>query len=135
MSKTMLIVDDDDDWRVTLAGLVGDCFPYITIVAAGSADEAKRLLETVRVDLAILDIRLDETDEDNMDGLLLMEYIQAEYQNSVRVIMMTGYAGIHMVTRSLKPSAIGIRPAMDFLEKSELHIKLIPCLQVILVST
>ena len=68
-SSKLLVVDDIKDWQITLSGVLRD-IGYI-VATAGSMAEAIKLLENNKYDLALLDLRLDETDEDNVDGLKL----------------------------------------------------------------
>ncbi len=60
---TILIVDDLPDWRATLSGILFD--EGYQVRRTGSREEALQMLETERFHLAVLDVRLDETDEDN----------------------------------------------------------------------
>jgi CheY-like chemotaxis protein len=111
-----LLVDDLADVRVTLSGLLSDEGYHVR--SASSRVEALQALEAERFHVAILDVRLDETDEGNQDGLLLMHEIEAKYPTVV-TIMLTAYADVKMVRESLEPSRKGTSPAFAFLEKSE----------------
>lgn len=71
MSPSVLIVDDVQDWREMLAGLISEVYPRVTVASVASADQAREQLESRQFDLAVIDIRLDELDEDNVDGLFL----------------------------------------------------------------
>ena len=50
-------------------------------------------MDTERFHVAVLDVRLDESDEDNIDGLLLMEDIRRKWPTTA-VIILTGYATV-----------------------------------------
>lgn len=76
----VLFVDDD---RITLAAvqrLVRE-EPYRAIFAA-SGSQALEVLESEPVDVVVTDIMMPE-----MDGLTLLDWVQAEYPDSIRVIM------------------------------------------------
>jgi len=64
-------------------------------------------------------VRLDETDEDNRDGLQLMREIR-EKDPVVAIIILTGYADVKMVQEALQPDREGVALAFSFLEKSEI---------------
>lgn len=131
MSLSVLVVDDVQDWRNMLVGLMRDIYPNATIFSAVSVEEAKQCLQENHIDLAVLDVRLDELDEDNVGGLLLMEHIGDNF-DSVQTIIITGYASIDRVKRSLRPNKSGRRPAVDFIEKSNIHVELLPRLRMIM---
>jgi len=113
----VLVVDDIPDVRVTLSGLLSD--EGYDVRSAPSKEEALRMMAAERFDVAVLDARLDDTDEDNRDGLLLMHEIK-ELDPATAIIILTGYADVQMVRDALQPNAQGIAPAFGFLEKSEL---------------
>jgi len=73
----ILVVDDLPDWRETLGGLLVDA-GYDILVACSYAS-ALRLLAANHFDLAVLDIRLDETDDGNTDGLDLAAEIKSRW--------------------------------------------------------
>ena len=97
----VLVVDDLPDWRVTLSGLLID--QGYDVQVASSLDDAMELLESESFRVAILDVRLDETDEDNRDGLFLMRRIKERW-SSVDVIILTGYADVGMAQEALIPT-------------------------------
>jgi CheY-like chemotaxis protein len=113
----ILVVDDISDVRATLSGFLID--EGYDICSAASMEEALELLAINHFDVAVLDVRLDETDEDNRDGLLLMHTIKKKYPHTVSVLL-TGYADVKMVREALQPDSRGVAPAFGFLEKSEI---------------
>lgn len=118
MSKgRILIVDDLPDVRATLSGLLSD--EGYEVRSASSRAEALQILDAERFHVAVLDVRLDETDEDNQDGLLLMHEIREKYPTAA-IIILTGYANVKMVQEALQPRLEGPSPAFAFLEKSEI---------------
>ncbi len=123
MSKgRVLVVDDLPDVRATLAGLLSDA--GYDVRSASSRVEALQIMEAGRFHVAVLDVRLDEADEDNQDGLLLMHEIRAKNPD-IAIIILTGYANVKMVRDVLQPNRDGVAPAFGFLEKSELD-QLVP---------
>ncbi len=131
MSHTILVVDDVSDWRDMLAGLIEDVYPKFKVVTASSIDEAKNQLTQHNFDLAILDVRLDESDESNTEGLVLMEFIRGHY-TQLPVLIITGYPNLDTVRQAMRPGESGIRPAVDYLEKAKLNIELLPRISEIL---
>ena len=63
----ILIVDDLPDWRITLESWLSDLGYRCT--TASSVEEAIRIVNTRRITLAILDVRLDESSENDREGL------------------------------------------------------------------
>jgi CheY-like chemotaxis protein len=110
----ILVVDDLPDWRATLSGILLD--EGYEVCVAGDRQEALRLLEAECFHLAVLDVRLDEADEDNREGLELMRQIKA-YDPTTAVIILTGYADVRMVQDALRPQANGLPFAYSFVEK------------------
>lgn len=113
----ILVVDDLPDVRATLSGLLSD--EGYDVRSASSRVEALQMVDAERFDVAVLDVRLDEIDEDNQDGLLLMHDIK-EKDPTVAIIILTGYADVKMVREALQPDREGVAPAFGFLEKSEI---------------
>ena len=112
----VLVVDDLLDVRTTLSGLLSD--EGYEVRSASSRVEALQMVDAERFHVAVLDVRLDEADEDNQDGLLLMHEIREKDPN-VAIIILTGYANVKMVREALQPDREGVSPAFGFLEKSE----------------
>jgi len=112
----VLVVDDLPDVCATLSGLLSD--EGYDVRSVSSRVEALQMLDAERFHIAVLDVRLDEADEDNQDGLLLMHEIREKDPN-VAIIILTGYANIKMVREALQPDREGVSPAFGFLEKSE----------------
>lgn len=101
MRGKILVVDDLPDVRSTVSGLLRD-EGYLTRVAA-SREEALAILENERFHIAVLDVRLDESDEDNREGMELLREINQRYP-AITVIMLTGYADAEMVREALQPT-------------------------------
>lgn len=113
----ILVVDDLPDVRNTISGLLSDA--GFDVRSASNKNDALQMLRTDKFNVAILDIRLDETDEDNKDGLFLMHEIKKQYP-STAILILTGYADVKIVREALQPNQDGDSPAFGFLEKTEL---------------
>lgn len=112
MKGNILIVEDYADWRELLSELIRH--EGYQVEAIGSFEEARSyLVQTHDLDVAILDIRLMETDENNEDGLRLLADIQ-ERQPFTRVIMITGYGTMEIQRKAFREFG-----AFDFFRKEE----------------
>ncbi len=87
-SKHVLIIDDQENWRIALKTLIEEAGVRVT-VAPNFAD-AKRALTTERFDLALLDVRLVDEDEFNVEGLDLLHLIRAANPET-KTVILTGY--------------------------------------------
>jgi CheY-like chemotaxis protein len=113
----ILVVDDLADWRKTLSGLLREEGYKVDIT--DSFQSAVTLLRSKKFDLAILDLRLDETDENNTQGLDLASEIK-RYWMSIKTIIITGYDNPEIVKRAMEPqSSSKKRVADDFIPKTE----------------
>jgi DNA-binding NtrC family response regulator len=112
MRGKILIVEDLADWRELLEGLLQR--EGYEVEAAATLQQAREYLDQTRdLDLAILDIRLVETDETNEDGMRLLSEI-GEYEAFTRVIMITGHG-----TMETQRKAFREFHAFDFFRKEQ----------------
>ncbi len=118
MRGKILVVDDLPDVRSTVSGILRD-EGYLTQPAA-SRQEALAILKNERFHIAVLDVRLDESDEDNREGMELLREINHLYP-AITVIMLTGYADAEMVREALQP-ANDRQPADRVVFKQEMTI-------------
>lgn len=116
MPKQILVVDDVKDWQLTLSGLLED--EGYHVVAVGDREAALEAVKDAQFDLAIIDIRLDETDEDNTTGLSLAGEVK-NFQPNLPVVMITGYETPESIDRAMKPDETGESLAVDFVRKME----------------
>ena len=87
------------------------------VLRAYSLEQARQLLAEARVQLAILDIRLvDDDDDKDTSGLTLAK--DPAYR-SVPKIMLTGFPTYEAVREAMGPSVEGLPPAVNFLSKKE----------------
>lgn len=94
---TILVVDDDAYVRDSVSALLGvDGYAVIT---AESAGDALKMLEEVRVDAVLSDIKMPV-----MSGLELLETVRKSY-GEIPVILMTAYAELEMAVDAIKKGA------------------------------
>lgn len=108
----VLVVDDDKEYLKSLQNALGRDF---SIATASSAKEAKNLLSS-GFDLLLLDIRLDENDPQNKEGIELLEEIKGEYPH-LPVIMITAHGDIDIAVEAMKLGAA------DFIQKARVNIQ------------
>lgn len=106
----VLIVDDSQNWRDFLTMVLEDAY---SIRSAATYVEALRLLQEHKppFDVAIIDIRLDDADADNEDGIRLLRDIR-RLETGTRVIVLTGYPDLQTSKKALR--YLG---AFEYLEK------------------
>lgn len=97
---TILVIDDEPDWRETLGGMLKD--EGYTILEAGTIKEALAQLEQHSVDVALIDLSLDRTDDLNTDGLDLAKQIQQNWPQ-VKSIIVTGHDTNKTVDEAMQP--------------------------------
>jgi two-component system nitrogen regulation response regulator NtrX len=105
MARDILIVDDEADIRLLIAGILGD-EGFQTREAADS-DSALAQLRHRRPNLIILDIWLNNS---TLDGMGLLEVLKVEFAD-VPVIMISGHGNIETAVTAIKNGAY------DFIEK------------------
>ncbi|MFH0780718.1 MAG: sigma-54 dependent transcriptional regulator [Pseudomonadota bacterium] len=111
MNKRILIIDDEISIRETLAGVLDD--EGFSAIAASSAEEGLDLLESMIIDLVLLDIWLG----DSMDGMTALEKIRERF--AIPVIMISGHGTIETAVQATR------KGAFDFIEKPLSYDKII----------
>lgn len=95
--RTVLLVDDIPEYVDTMElNLPDEC----RAVAAYSSEAAKKNMAKEQPALAVLDVRLNEADAENREGLELLKWIKANYP-SVPVIMISAYREFEFEAESL----------------------------------
>ena len=89
-SKKVLIVDDQTRWRTLFKTLLGKIDLPLTITESDSLESVSQFLKEETFDLAILDLRLVDEENQNLDGLVLLRSIKEEYPET-KVILATAY--------------------------------------------
>src|SRR5688572_8549789 len=105
MARDILIVDDEADIRMLIAGVLGD--EGFTTREAANSDEALNLLRHRCPSLIVLDIWLQNS---ALDGMQILEVIQETYPD-LPVIMISGHGNIETAVNAIKNGAY------DFIEK------------------
>ena len=103
MSNMILIVDDEDDIRTSLGGILED-EGYQVVAAANGVDAIDIVREDVP-DLVLLDIWMP-----GMDGIQTLERIKQLFPE-ITVVMMSGHGTIETAVRATRLGAF------DFIEK------------------
>ena len=112
MRGKILIVEDYADWRQLLTDLLQREGYQVEDMA--TLQEARSYIDQTKdLDLAILDIRLVETDETNEEGMRLLSEIH-ERGGFTRVIMITGHG-----TMETQRKAFREYHAFDFFRKEQ----------------
>lgn len=105
MAHDILIVDDEDDIRLLIAGILED-EGYETRQANNSA-VALEQVNLRRPNLIILDIWLEGSE---LDGMQLLDVLQKDHPD-VPIVMISGHGSIEMAVQAIKLGAY------DFIEK------------------
>lgn len=116
VGKRVLVVDDVEDWQKTLHGLLTDV--GYEVIAVGDRESALAAAIAGNLDLAVIDIRLDESDEDNTAGLDLAGEVK-KILTSLPVVIITGYQTQDAINRALRPDKSGQTLAADFVLKTD----------------
>jgi len=98
--KKILIVDDQELYLNSLAFALQK---YFEVSVATSKDKALEKLKSP-FDIVLIDIRLDENDDNNTDGLKLLEWIKMN-QPEANVFMMSAYREFSYAEESLNLGA------------------------------
>lgn len=100
MKSTILIIDDNEMMRSFLQHILGSTFE---VVAAGSGEEAIRLLQDKRVAPELI---LSDFDLDGMSGLDLLTYIKSSTLfRHIPVVILSGKGNSNSRTNCLKAGA------------------------------
>lgn len=111
----ILFADNDPDFLITRSQFL-EAAGY-QVLPAGSLEQARSLLGSVHLHLAILDIRLiEDDDEKDVSGLTLAK--DGDFARIPKIIL-TGKPAYQYVREALRPTTEGITPAVDFLSKED----------------
>lgn len=112
----ILVVDDLPDWRKTLKGLLID--EGYEVEDTDSLNGALNVLKNNHFDLVVADLRLDESDTNNTDGLELATIVRERW-TAIKVILITGYDTQSIVERAMTPNSRGESLVANFIPKTE----------------
>ena len=90
LPQKVLIVDDQARWRTLFKTLLGKMDLPLTLFESDSLESAWKILKEETFDLAILDLRLVDEENQNLDGLVLLRNVKEKYPET-KVILATAY--------------------------------------------
>ena len=93
----LLLVDDEDDFRTTLANRLTR--RNLDVTDAGSGEEAIEIIGQKSFDVAIVDIKMP-----GMDGIETLKHIR-KIDPLVEVILLTGHASVEAGIEGIKSGA------------------------------
>jgi len=100
--KSILIVDDIQEYSDSLVYFLTK--KDVVARTAASLEESKRIIEASPPDVAIIDIRLSETDLRNRDGLVLMRWLR-EKGFKTKVIVISAYRDFDAAIEAINEGA------------------------------
>ncbi|MEZ5076312.1 MAG: response regulator [Solirubrobacterales bacterium] len=95
-----MIVEDDKDWQDIYLRNAQPVHPGCARVAA-TLDEAAAAIAEMAFAVAFVDIRLDEADDQNTDGLRVLEILR-DSRDQTSAIMLTGHGTVAITRDALK---------------------------------
>lgn len=109
MRKRILVVDDVSDWRAQLRAILKNEYEVITV---DNYHDAMDVVRNRAAELVIVDLRLSANDENNRQGMSLLEQLAEHRINS---IVLTGYPEQELQTEAEEKYQI-----FDFIDKNSL---------------
>jgi len=109
--KKVLIVDDQKDY---LKLIINELKSEFDICYSDSLYGLKNIILD-KLDVALLDIRLNKDDSENTDGIEILKILHNE-RPDIPVIMMTAYGDVDIAVESMKFGAV------DFIQKNKVEI-------------
>ena len=102
----ILLLEDLQNWRDTISRLL--TLNDYDVITADSLDAAVNLLGSKSFDVAIVDIRLNEGDVNNMDGIAFLDEVEKYYpEDRMHVVMLSGHATTkHAINALERPTKI-----------------------------
>ena len=113
-NATLLFADNNQAFRTTRSEFLEQA--GYKVLSASSPEQAIEILERHEIDVAILDIRLiDDDDDKDISGLTLAK----EIERTLPKILLTDYPTVDKVREALKPQLDGLPVALDFVLKQD----------------
>lgn len=97
MSARILVVDDEDVFRQTLASWLKE--DGYDVQSAADGEQAIAAVQSNPIDLILLDVRMP-----GVDGLGVLKYVK-EHHPGIEVIMLTGYEELRIAVQCMKLGA------------------------------
>jgi DNA-binding NarL/FixJ family response regulator len=108
-----LVVEDDHSWQQILSEILTDC--GLEVDVADNLEEAILSLKAQPHRLAVLDLSLSPSNQNNYDGLRVLDAIRRLDPNC-RAILLTGFATVELAVTALTDYG-----AFTFLRKESFH--------------
>tara|TARA_Y100000590_G_scaffold353982_1_gene407127 strand:- start:3875 stop:5248 length:1374 start_codon:yes stop_codon:yes gene_type:complete len=99
MSNEILVIDDNSDIRQLISGILKD--KDFVVREAANFDQAILEIDKKLPDVAIIDVKLDKSDNDGIELLVKIKKLSED----IPVIMISGHANVQMAVDSLKLGA------------------------------
>ncbi len=99
--KNLLIIDDQ---LLYLKSLEMALKKKYKVFSASTYDQSIKKMMDQNIDIALIDIRLDENDNQNVDGLKILEWIQKN-KPQIPVFMMSAYREFSYAEQALNLGA------------------------------
>lgn len=116
MRNVMLFADNEEESRITWGRILTNAGYDVRL--ARDPQEARDILQSVGVDVAILDLRLvDDKDENDISGLLLSK--EKAYRHMPKIILTAFQTGYRNLREVLGPIIDDLPPAVAFVHKDE----------------
>ena len=112
--RNLLIVEDDEEWRDAYSRTAAKSGVF-RVKVAEDLSSARALIDEIQFAVAFIDIGLDVNDDQNVDGLLVMEKIRS-IDEATSIVVVTGRSGrdVMPITRA----ALKRFKAFDIVAKS-----------------
>ena len=88
MIKTVLLVEDDPSWQFNYEEILSD--EGFKVMVAGSKEDAMKKFNDSVFDLAVIDLRLVDTDPKNNDGIEVIKELRQVFPE-MPIIVKSGY--------------------------------------------
>ena len=109
----VLVMDDLERWRKVLADTLRAGGFHVD--TAASTQEALQRLDESFYHLAVLDIRMDDQDQTNVEGMNLLRVVgKRGITNATEVIVLSGYGNMAQMRTAFSQHRVA-----DFLDKND----------------
>ncbi|MGQ9701202.1 MAG: response regulator [bacterium] len=98
--EKILIVDDIEEYVASIENVLKSSFE---VLKAYSLEEAKQNMDR-SIKVALVDIRLNEADPQNRDGLIFLEWVKMNFPET-KVIIMSAYREFDRAVEALNLGA------------------------------
>lgn len=92
LAENVLIVEDEDEWSKIYERVVSSQLRQRTVKVAKDLAGAERLIDSTQFAIAFVDVGLNISDDQNVDGLRVMEKIRAT-GDETSIVVVTGRSG------------------------------------------